>query len=153
MRRWPICRRAIGGTCCVSRPRPQALGNTNRIKLRLDQLHLADHLPLEYDISCLNQGPWRTADTLVERDHKARRQRGAGNRPRIRLCLVGWWLDLRVRQIEDSSDSARLRFEVDSPASDEQLALLVRQTERYCVIYQTLQAPPKVAVSVERVSA
>jgi len=47
----------------------------------------------------------------------------------------------------------RLSFKVDSPATDEQLAMLVRQTERYCVIYQTLQAPPKVAVSVERVAA
>ena len=47
----------------------------------------------------------------------------------------------------------RMRFEVDSTASDEQLALLIKQTERYCVVYQTLRHPPPVSVTLERVSA
>ncbi len=47
----------------------------------------------------------------------------------------------------------RLRFEVDSTASDEQLALLMRQTERYCVIFQTLRTPPRMAATLQRVSA
>jgi uncharacterized OsmC-like protein len=47
----------------------------------------------------------------------------------------------------------RLRFEVASSASDEQLATLLRLTERYCVILQTLQHPPRVAAQLERVSA
>jgi len=46
-----------------------------------------------------------------------------------------------------------LRFEVDSPATDAQLALLIQQTERYCVIYQTLRQPPRLEVQVQRVSA
>jgi uncharacterized OsmC-like protein len=46
-----------------------------------------------------------------------------------------------------------MRFEVDSPASDEQLATLMRQTERYCVIFQTLRNPPRMAATLERVSA
>ncbi|HYA08910.1 MAG TPA: OsmC family protein [Gaiellaceae bacterium] len=32
----------------------------------------------------------------------------------------------------------RLRFELDSPASDEELERLLAVTERYCVVYQTL---------------
>jgi uncharacterized OsmC-like protein len=47
----------------------------------------------------------------------------------------------------------RLRFEVDSPASDEQLAIVLRQTERYCVVYQTLRHPPPVEVSLQRIGA
>jgi len=45
----------------------------------------------------------------------------------------------------------RLRFEVDSPASDEQLATLLRLTERYCVIFQTLRTPPRLEASLQRV--
>jgi uncharacterized OsmC-like protein len=47
----------------------------------------------------------------------------------------------------------RMRFEVDSDASDEQLALLLKQTERYCVIYQTLQTPPRMTAALQRVGA
>lgn len=47
----------------------------------------------------------------------------------------------------------RMRFEVDSTASDEQLALLIKQTERYCVVYQTLRNPPPVAITLERMPA
>lgn len=37
----------------------------------------------------------------------------------------------------------RLRFELDTEASDEQLATLYKLTERYCVVFQTLNnAPP-----------
>jgi uncharacterized OsmC-like protein len=45
----------------------------------------------------------------------------------------------------------RLRFEIDSPASDEQLATLLKLTERYCVIFQTLKTPPRLEARVERV--
>ncbi|MEK8052670.1 OsmC family protein [Ideonella sp. DXS22W] len=47
----------------------------------------------------------------------------------------------------------RLRFEVDAPAaSDEQLATLLRLTERYCVIAQTLRTPPSLSTALQRVS-
>jgi uncharacterized OsmC-like protein len=36
----------------------------------------------------------------------------------------------------------RLAFELDTDASDEQLAKLLQLTERYCVVYQTLRHPP-----------
>ena len=41
----------------------------------------------------------------------------------------------------------RLTFELDSDATPEQLDTLVRLTERYCVVYQTLRQPPAVQVS------
>lgn len=41
----------------------------------------------------------------------------------------------------------RLIFELDTDATDEQLATLIRLTERYCVVYQTLRQPPTFEVS------
>lgn len=41
----------------------------------------------------------------------------------------------------------RLQLLLDTDASEEQLATLVRLTERYCVIYQTLKNPPPISVS------
>jgi uncharacterized OsmC-like protein len=40
----------------------------------------------------------------------------------------------------------RMSFELDSDASEEQLATLMKLTERYCVVYQTLCNPPPVSV-------
>ena len=42
----------------------------------------------------------------------------------------------------------RLRFEVDSDANPEQLATLLRLTERYCVVYQTLRQPAEFKVEM-----
>jgi uncharacterized OsmC-like protein len=43
----------------------------------------------------------------------------------------------------------RLTFDLDTGASEEQLATLQRLTERYCVVYQTLLHPPEIAVSLQ----
>jgi uncharacterized OsmC-like protein len=48
-------------------------------------------------------------------------------------------------------ESIRLRFELDTEATDEEVATLLRLTERYCVVYQTLARPPPMTVSHERV--
>jgi uncharacterized OsmC-like protein len=40
----------------------------------------------------------------------------------------------------------RLGFDLHTDASEEQLATLLKLTERYCVVYQTLIHPPKIAV-------
>jgi uncharacterized OsmC-like protein len=40
----------------------------------------------------------------------------------------------------------RLHFDLDTDASEEQLATLVRLTERYCVVYQTLSHAPEISV-------
>ena len=41
----------------------------------------------------------------------------------------------------------RLRFDLDADASEEQLKSLIKLTERYCVVYQTLRHAPEIAVS------
>jgi uncharacterized OsmC-like protein len=44
----------------------------------------------------------------------------------------------------------RLSFELDSGASEDQLATLIKLTERYCVVYQTLRNPPPLALAWNR---
>ncbi|HUN53213.1 MAG TPA: OsmC family protein [Candidatus Sulfotelmatobacter sp.] len=41
----------------------------------------------------------------------------------------------------------RLRFDLDTDASPEQLDTLIKLTERYCVIYQTLRNTPAMAIT------
>jgi uncharacterized OsmC-like protein len=50
-------------------------------------------------------------------------------------------------------EAIRLTFDLRSDASDEELATLLRLTERYCVVYQTLRAGVPVSVSRTAVSA
>jgi len=42
----------------------------------------------------------------------------------------------------------RLRFDLDTEAHADKLDSLIKLTERYCVVYQTLKTPAKLAVSV-----
>jgi len=42
----------------------------------------------------------------------------------------------------------RLRFDLDTDATPEQLDSLLRLTERYCVVYQTLKQPASVTVTL-----
>ncbi len=44
-------------------------------------------------------------------------------------------------------------FDLDTDASEEQIATLVRLTERFCVVYQTLQHPPEAHVTAHRAPA
>jgi uncharacterized OsmC-like protein len=41
----------------------------------------------------------------------------------------------------------RLRFDLDTEAPEDQLDTLIRLTERYCVVYQTLRHSPETTVS------
>ena len=43
--------------------------------------------------------------------------------------------------------SVRLSFDLDTGATAEQLQTLIRLTERYCVVYQTLAHPPKLTIT------
>ena len=45
----------------------------------------------------------------------------------------------------------RLRFDVETDAPQDKLDLLLKLTERYCVVYQTIKNGPKVSVSMKRV--
>ena len=42
----------------------------------------------------------------------------------------------------------RLRFDLDTDATDEQRATLLKLTERYCVIYQSLKNPPAISAGI-----
>ena len=42
----------------------------------------------------------------------------------------------------------RLRFDLDTDAPADKVESLIKLTERYCVVYQTLKTPAKLAVSV-----
>jgi len=42
----------------------------------------------------------------------------------------------------------RLFFDLDTDATEEQVATLIRLTERYCVVYQTLRAGVPVSLSL-----
>ncbi len=42
----------------------------------------------------------------------------------------------------------RLTFDIDGPLTPEQRATLLKLTERYCVVYQTLRNAPAIAVSM-----
>jgi uncharacterized OsmC-like protein len=44
----------------------------------------------------------------------------------------------------------RVRFELDTTATPEQLDTLLRLTERYCVVYQTLAGAPRLSTAWER---
>jgi len=47
----------------------------------------------------------------------------------------------------------RLHFDLDTDASEDQLSTLLRLTERYCVVFQTLRKPPEVTLSHDVVAA
>lgn len=47
----------------------------------------------------------------------------------------------------------RLRFEVETEAAQDKLDQLLKLTERYCVVYQTLKAGPPIEVKLNRTAA
>ena len=49
--------------------------------------------------------------------------------------------------------SIRLSFDLDTDASEESVAQLIKLTERYCVVFQTLNKRPDLSVSANRISA
>ena len=65
-------------------------------------------------------------------------------------------LDLRGtlgldREVGAGFDAIRLRFAVDAPgAGEEDLDALLRKTERYCTVAQTLMQPPALDVDMTR---
>jgi uncharacterized OsmC-like protein len=46
------------------------------------------------------------------------------------------------KEVPVGFESIRLSFQLDTDATPEQLATLLKLTERYCVVYQTLKNPP-----------
>lgn len=56
------------------------------------------------------------------------------------------------KEVPVGFQTIRLQFILDTDASEEQLATLLRLTERYCVVYQTLKNPPSIAISKKSAS-
>jgi uncharacterized OsmC-like protein len=54
------------------------------------------------------------------------------------------------KEVPVGFQAIRLEFTLDSDASPEQLATLVKLTKRYCVIYQTLQQPPRLDLEIKK---
>jgi uncharacterized OsmC-like protein len=48
-------------------------------------------------------------------------------------------------------DTIRLRFEVDTDAPQDKLDQLLKLTERYCVVFQTLNSRPELSASFARI--
>jgi uncharacterized OsmC-like protein len=51
------------------------------------------------------------------------------------------------KEVPVGFQNIRLTFDLRTDASDEQLSTLIRLTERYCVVFQTLSHPLKISVS------
>jgi len=51
------------------------------------------------------------------------------------------------KEIPVGFQKIRVRFALDTDATEEQLANLVRLTERYCVVFQTLAHPPEIEIA------
>jgi uncharacterized OsmC-like protein len=51
------------------------------------------------------------------------------------------------REVPVGFQRIRVRFELDTDASEEQVNTLLRLTERYCVVYQTLVRPASIELS------
>lgn len=54
------------------------------------------------------------------------------------------------KEVPVGFQNIRLRFELDTDATDEQIATLLKLTERYCVVYQTLTRSPKIDISHQK---
>ena len=52
------------------------------------------------------------------------------------------------KEVPAGFTAIRLRFQLESSATPEHLATLIKLTERYCVIYQTLKNPPQITTEV-----
>lgn len=55
-----------------------------------------------------------------------------------------------ARDVPVGFTSIRLRFELDTDATPEQLDTLLRLTERYCVVYQTIAGTPGLSAALSR---
>ena len=54
------------------------------------------------------------------------------------------------KEVPVGFQAIRLRFELDTDASSDQIDTLLKLTERYCVVLQTLRSPPLMVVSSQR---
>ena len=55
-----------------------------------------------------------------------------------------------AREVPVGFRDIRLRFDLETNASDEQMATLLKLTERYCVVLQTLRSAPGISARITR---
>jgi uncharacterized OsmC-like protein len=55
-----------------------------------------------------------------------------------------------AKDVQVGFQAIRLSFELDTDAGEEQLDTLLRLTERYCVVLQTLRSPPALSMARAR---
>jgi uncharacterized OsmC-like protein len=53
------------------------------------------------------------------------------------------------KEVPVGFEAVRLRFDLDTDATPDQLATLLKLTERYCVVYQTLRNTPRLGTAYE----
>ena len=58
-----------------------------------------------------------------------------------------------AKEVAVGFQQIRLRFDLDTQASDEQVATVIRLTERYCVVLQTLRQGPEVTTTATKTHA
>ena len=54
------------------------------------------------------------------------------------------------KEVDVGFQNIRLYFDLDTEASDEQVATLIRLTERYCVVLQTLRQSPEIKTTATK---
>jgi uncharacterized OsmC-like protein len=54
------------------------------------------------------------------------------------------------KEVPVGFQTIRLAFDLETDATEEELATLLRLTERYCVVAQTLRLPPNLEISLHR---
>jgi uncharacterized OsmC-like protein len=52
------------------------------------------------------------------------------------------------KEVPVGLQNIRVKFELDTDAGEEEINTLIKLTERYCVVYQTLKNPPDIHFSV-----
>lgn len=52
------------------------------------------------------------------------------------------------KEVPVGFQAIRLKFSLDSDATPDQISTLLKLTERYCVIFQTLKTPPQVTATI-----
>ena len=57
------------------------------------------------------------------------------------------------KEVPVGFQNIRLRIALDTDASQDQISTLLRLTERYCVVFQTLSRPPTLSLEVSPASA
>lgn len=57
------------------------------------------------------------------------------------------------KEVPVGFQNIRLKIVVDTDAADDQVSTLIRLTERYCVVYQTLVAAPSIEVTHHRLES